>query len=130
MTKDKNDQPTNSELEILTVLWDRGSATTRQVHEVIALNKPVGYTSTLKTMQNMFEKKLIYREPKGQTHLYFPQVSQNKIQQAMLGGFVNKLFKGSSKDLILQALGNQKPTREELDEIREMIDTLEKNADD
>lgn len=126
----KKDQPTNSELEILTVLWEKGSATTRQVHEIIAQNKKVGYTSTLKTMQNMHEKELLSRQPHGQTHLYFPAVEQADIQQVMLGGFVNKLFNGSAKNLILQTLGNQKPTRDELDEIRAMLDKLEKDGDD
>lgn len=125
----KKDQPTNSELEILTVLWEKGSATTRQVHEIIAQNKSVGYTSTLKTIQNMYSKKLLSREPQGQTHLYFPAVKQFDIQQMMLGGFVNKLFNGSAKNLILQTLGNQKPTQEELNEIRAMLDKLEDDRD-
>lgn len=72
----------------------------------------------------MYEKELLEREPQGQTHLYRATVSQEEIQKVMLGGFVNKLFNGSAKNLILQALGNQKPSREELDEIREMLDKL------
>ncbi len=126
----KKDQPTNSELEILSVLWEHGKATTREVHEAIARNKPVGYTSTLKTMQNMHDKGFLSREPKGQTHVYSPAVKQSEIQQAMLGGFVNKLFNGSAKNLILQTLGNQKPTQEELGEIRAMLDKLEKDGND
>lgn len=125
----KKDQPTNSELEILAVLWEKRSATTREVHEIIAQNKSVGYTSTLKTIQNMHEKGLLSREPKGQTHLYFPAVKQSDIQQLMLGGFVNKLFNGSAKNLILQTLGNQKPSQAELDEIRAMLDKLERDGD-
>ncbi|WP_436515214.1 BlaI/MecI/CopY family transcriptional regulator [Ekhidna sp. To15] len=125
----KKYQPTNSELEILSVLWEKGSATTRQVHEIIAQNKKVGYTSTLKTMQNMHEKELLSRQPQGQTHLYSPAVEQSDIQQVMLGGFVNKLFNGSAKNLILQTLGNQKPSRDELDEIRAMLDKLENDGD-
>lgn len=124
----KKDQPTNSELEILAVLWENQSATAREVHDIVSLNKPVGYTSTLKTMQIMHEKGLLSREPKGQSHTYFPAVKQTDIQQLMLGGFVNKLFSGSSKNLILQALGNQKPSREELDEIRAMLDKLERDG--
>mgnify|MGYP001801230005 CR=1 FL=1 len=120
-------KPTNSEIEVLTVLWEFGAATARQVHDEISKAKPVGYTSTLKTMQNMYEKKLLEREPQGQTHLYKSTVSQEEIQNVMLGGFVNKLFNGSSKNLILQALGSQKPTKEELDEIRDMLDKLDGN---
>lgn len=126
----KKDQPTNSELEILSVLWEHGKATTREVHEAIARNKSVGYTSTLKTMQNMHDKGFLSREPKGQTHVYSPAVKQSEIQQVMLGGFVNKLFNGSAKNLILQTLGNQKPTQDELEEIRAMIDKLEKDGND
>ncbi|MEO9485775.1 MAG: BlaI/MecI/CopY family transcriptional regulator [Ekhidna sp.] len=125
----KKDQPTNSELEILTVLWDRGSATTREVHDIVSQNKSIGYTSTLKTIQNMHEKGMLSREPHGQTHLYFPAVKQSDIQQVMLGGFVNKLFNGSAKNLILQTLGNQKPSQAELEEIRAMLDKLEKDGD-
>ncbi len=125
----KKDQPTNSELEILSLLWQHESATTREVHDIVAQNKSVGYTSTLKTMQNMHEKGLLRREPKGQTHLYFPDVKQEDIQQAMLGGFVNKLFNGSAKNLILQTLGNQKPSPEELREIRAMLDKIEREED-
>lgn len=117
-------KPTNSEIEVLTILWKAGASTARQVHNEISKNKPVGYTSTLKTIQNMYEKELLEREPQGQTHLYRATVSQEEIQKVMLGGFVNKLFNGSAKNLILQALGNQKPSREELDEIREMLDKL------
>lgn len=125
----KKDQPTNSELEILSVLWEKGSATTREVHNIIALNKSVGYTSTLKTIQNMHDKGMLSREPQGQTHLYFPEVKQSDIQQIMLGGFVNKLFNGSAKNLILQALGNQKPSQEELKEIRAMLDKIDRDSD-
>lgn len=121
----KVEQPTNSELEILTVLWEKGKATAREVHNEISKTKSTGYTTTLKTMQNMFDKGLLGRKPDGQKHIYHPAVERKAVQQVMLGGFVNKLFRGSSKELILQALGNQQPTKEELNEIREMLNQLE-----
>lgn len=118
-------QPTNSELEVLTVLWELSSGTAREVHEELAKTKSTGYTTTLKIIQNMFDKGFLTREPKGQTHIYSSVVEQQTIQKQMLGGFVNKVFSGSSQNLILQALGNQKPNKDELDEIRAMLDKLE-----
>jgi predicted transcriptional regulator len=118
--------PTNSEMEVLTVLWDKGNSTAREVHNELVKSKSTGYTTTLKIIQNMFEKNMLTREPKGQTHIYSPAVKQGEIQQQMLGGFVNRVFSGSSTNLILQALGNEKPKKEELDEIRAMLDQLEK----
>ena len=122
----KQHTPTNSELEILTVLWELGNSTARDVHNELVKSKSTGYTTTLKIIQNMFEKGMLTREPKGQTHIYSPAVKQQDVQQRMLGGFVNKVFSGSSKNLILQALGNQEPSKAELDEIRAMLDAIEK----
>ena len=119
--------PTNSELEILTVLWEIEQGTAREVHEQLSRVKSTGYTTTLKIIQNMYEKELLSREPKGQTHIYAPAVRKEQIQRNLLGGFVNKVFGGSSKQLIIQALGNDQPTREELDEIRAMLDKIEKD---
>ena len=119
--------PTNSELEILTVLWEIEQGTAREVHEQLSRVKSTGYTTTLKIIQNMYEKELLSREPKGQTHIYAPAVRKEQIQRDLLGGFVNKVFGGSSKQLIIQALGNDQPTREELDEIRAMLDKIEKD---
>ena len=117
--------PTNSELEILTILWEIGDSTARNVHNELVKSKSTGYTTTLKIIQNMFEKNMLTREPMGQTHVYSPAIRQTDVQQQMLGSFVNKVFSGSSKNLILQALGNEKPSQEELREIREMLDQIE-----
>lgn len=121
----KKYQPTNSELEILSVLWEAGDSTAREVHSHIEEIKNTGYTTTLKIIQNMYDKGILSRTPKGQTHLYSPSVQKEDIQKNLLGGFVNKVFGGSSKNLILQALGNESPTKAELDEIRAMLDELE-----
>lgn len=122
--------PTNSELEVLTILWELENATAREVHDQLSKTKSTGYTTTLKIIQNMFEKELVSREPKGQTHIYCAAVKQQNIQQQMLGGFVNKVFSGSSQNLILQALGNQQPNKKELNEIRAMLDKLENDRRD
>lgn len=113
-------------MEVLSVLWEYGEATAREVHDVLVKTKTTGYTTTLKIIQNMFEKNMLTRKPKGQTHIYTPAVDKQAIQQQMLGGFVNRVFQGSSQRMILQALGNQQPSHEELNEIREMLDRLEK----
>ena len=122
---DTKHTPTNSELEILTVFWTLGEATARQVHEELVKTKSTGYTTTLKIIQNMYDKDMLSREPKGQTHIYQPEIKQADVQQQMLGGFVDRVFMGSSKNLILQALGNGETSREELDEIRAMLDQLD-----
>lgn len=121
----KKYQPTNSELEILSVLWETGDSTAREVHNHLEQVKSTGYTTTLKIIQNMFDKGLLTRTAKGQTHLYSPLVKREDIQKNLLGGFVQKVFGGSSKNMILQALGNETPSKEELDEIRAMLDNLE-----
>ena len=121
----KKYQPTNSELEILSVLWETGDSTAREVHNHLEQVKSTGYTTTLKIIQNMFDKGLLTRTAKGQTHLYSPLVKREDIQKNLLGGFVQKVFGGSSKNMILQALGNETPSKEELDEIRTMLDNLE-----
>ncbi len=122
---DTNHTPTNSELEVLTVLWSLSKATARQVHNELIKTKSTGYTTTLKIIQNMYDKGMLSREPKGQTHIYAPELQQADVQKQMLGGFVNKVFMGSSKNLILQALGNASPDKEELAEIRAMLDKLD-----
>lgn len=122
----KNSKPTNSELDVLSILWKIGDSTAREVHNELIKEKSTGYTTTLKIIQNMFEKNLLTREPKGQTHIYAPAIAQSETQKDLLGGFVNKVFGGSSKNLILQALGNESPSKEELDEIRAMLDQLDK----
>ena len=122
----KNSKPTNSELDVLSILWKIGDATAREVHNELVKEKSTGYTTTLKIIQNMYDKELLTREPKGQTHIYSPAIAKSEIQKDLLGGFVNKVFGGSSKNLILQALGNESPSKEELDEIRAMLDQLDK----
>ena len=120
--------PTNSELEVLTILWEQGKQTAREVHNILSTSKNTGYTTTLKTIQNMFDKGFVNREPKGQTHLYFAALKQQEVQKSMLGGFVNRVFGGSSKQLVLQVLGNQNTSQEELEEIRQMLDELERKG--
>jgi BlaI family transcriptional regulator, penicillinase repressor len=126
MTKTIQLKPTESELEILQVLWDRGTATVRGVHEELAKNKDVGYTTTLKLMQIMHEKGLVKRDQSARIHIYEALVSREKTQQQFVGKMINSLFGGSPAELVLQALGHHKASASELEEIQKLLDNLKK----
>ena len=117
-------KPTESELEILQVLWDRDLASVREVHEELAKLKDVGYTTTLKLMQIMHEKGLVKRDDSFKTHIYQAAVTREKTQKHLLGKMINTLFGGSPTELVLQALGNHKASQEELEEIQQLLNNL------
>jgi BlaI family penicillinase repressor len=119
-------KPTESELEILRVLWDKDLASVREVHEELAKSKDVGYTTTLKLMQIMHEKGLVKRDDTFKTHIYKPAVSKEKTQKHLLGKMINTLFGGSPTELVLQALGNHKASPAELDDIQQLLNNLKK----
>jgi BlaI family penicillinase repressor len=119
-------KPTESELEILKVLWDRESASVRDVHEELAKRKDVGYTTTLKLMQIMHEKGIVKRDDSFKTHIYQAAVSKEKTQKHLLGKMINTLFGGSPTELVIQALGNHKASHKELEEIQQLLDNLKK----
>ena len=120
----KKIKPTESELEILQILWQRESATVREVHEELSKNKTSGYTTTLELMQIMFEKGIVTRDDRAKTHIYQPALNRKKTQKQFLDKMINGLFAGSSTQLVLQALGNQKASKSELDEIQKYLDDL------
>jgi BlaI family penicillinase repressor len=120
----KQTKPTESELEILRVLWERGEATVRDVHEELSKTKDAGYTTTLKLMQIMHEKGMVKRDESNKTHKYVPLISREKTQKQFVGKMIDTLFQGSSSQLVMQALGNHKASKEELDEIQKLIDNL------
>ena len=126
MTLIKNSRPTESELEILQVLWNEKAATVRTVHEELLKTKEAGYTTTLKLMQIMFEKGLVTRDDSSKTHIYKPAVTREKTQQQFLNKMINTLFAGSSSDLVLQALGGHNASEEELEKIQQLINQLKK----
>src|SRR5258708_37963541 len=119
-------KPTESELEILQVLWEKNLASVREVHEVLAVTKEVGYTTTLKLMQIMNEKGLVKRDDSFKTHIYQAAVSKEKTQKHLLGKMINTLFGGSSTELVIQALGNHKASPAELEEIQQLLNNLRK----
>ncbi len=122
----KTIKPTESELEILNVLWIKGEATVREVHEELAKHKDAGYTTTLKLLQIMFEKGIVTRDASSKTHIYVPAITKEKTQEHLVGKMINSLFAGSPGQLVMQALGNHQASAAELDEIQKLLDNLKK----
>jgi predicted transcriptional regulator len=120
----KTIKPTESELEILRVLWEKDRASVREVHEQLLKTKDAGYTTTLKLMQIMYEKGLVKRDDSYKTHIYQASVSKEKTQKHLVGKMVNSLFGGSPAGLVLQALGNHKTSPAELEEIQRLLNNL------
>jgi predicted transcriptional regulator len=126
MSNVKGIKPTESELEILQILWKRQHATVREVHEELSQYKESGYTTTLKLMQIMFEKGIVVRDDSSKTHIYTPNISRDNTQKQLVGKMVNSLFGGSTTQLVMQALGSTAPSKAELDEIQQLLDNLKK----
>jgi BlaI family transcriptional regulator, penicillinase repressor len=126
MNNSKPIKPTESELEILQVLWEKGAATVREVHEVLSVYKESGYTTTLKLMQIMHEKGIVTRDDSSKTHIYQSNINKEKTQQQIVGKMVDALFGGSASQLVMQALGNANASKEELDEIQTLLNNLKK----
>jgi BlaI family transcriptional regulator, penicillinase repressor len=120
----KTNKPTESELEILQVLWSRTLATVRDVHEELSKTKDSGYTTTLKLMQIMFEKGLVTRDDSHKTHVYQAAITRSSTQSQFLNKMINTLFEGSSTSLVMQALGNHAATNAELEQIQQLINEL------
>jgi BlaI family transcriptional regulator, penicillinase repressor len=118
-------KPTESELEILQLLWEKSPGTVREINDALSEKREVGYTTTLKLMQIMHEKGLLNRELEGKTHLYTPAIPRETTQKALLARFVDNAFGGSTSSLVMQALGNRRTSPEEIDAIRAYLDQLE-----
>jgi len=127
MTFKKKIAPTESELEILQVLWQKGPSSVRKVNEILNEFREVGYTTTLKIMQIMTEKALVTRDTESRTHIYHAAVKEKVTQKSLLDSFIQKTYRGSAINLVMQALGNQDATEKELSELKEIIEKLEKN---
>ena len=127
-------KPTDSELEILHILWEKGQATVRTVNDLLnerrksnrsAARQSAGYTTTLKLMQIMFEKGLVTREEEGRTHIYVAAVREQDTQSLLLQEFMDNAYRGSAARLVMQALGNHEASADELDEIKALIAQIE-----
>jgi BlaI family transcriptional regulator, penicillinase repressor len=119
-------RPTDAELEILNVLWERGASTVREVHEAIALRKPAHYTTTLKLLQIMTEKRLVRRDEAQRAHIYQAAQPREWTQQQLAGDLLRRAFQGSAKGLLLGALSSRKASKEELAELRRFLDEYER----
>jgi predicted transcriptional regulator len=121
-------RPTTAELEILQVLWEHGPCTVREVHEVMHRRDGTGYTTALKQLQIMFDKGLVLRNESRRAHVYRAAVSKDRTQKKFLSDMLQRVFDGSPSRLVLQALGDHKTSRAELDEIRALLNRLDKEA--
>ena len=124
MGRDNSIRPTNAELRILEVLWEKGPSTVRQVHE--RLGGEVGYTTALKLMQIMLEKGILSRNETERTHVYAAAAPAQSVKRNLALDLMHKAFGGSARDLVLQALSAKKASRDELAEIRKMIEEMER----
>ena len=125
MAKRRIPQPTNRELDILRVLWEKGPSTVRQVCEVLNQERPTGYTTALKLMQLMAEKGLVRRNESQQTHVYRAQLAKESTQRQLVKDLLDRAFAGSAEKLVMQALSAKKVSPADLAKIRHMLDELE-----
>lgn len=119
--------PTQTELEILNVLWQVGEARVQDIHLQLSQHRDIGYTSTLKSMQIMAQKGLLQRRLEGRSHVYFPAVEEQDTKNNLLTRFIDNTFGGSTSQLIMQALGNSNVSEDEVKAIRAFLDNHEDN---
>jgi BlaI family penicillinase repressor len=117
-------EPTRSELEILQVLWDKGPSTVREVNNELLKQRDVNYTTTLKQMQIMADKRLLNRDQGQMKHIYSVAVEEQKLKAHLLDKFVDSMYKGSASKLVMQLIGNKNTSRRDLQEIKDMIKKL------
>ncbi|MGZ5492532.1 MAG: BlaI/MecI/CopY family transcriptional regulator [Thermoanaerobaculia bacterium] len=125
MTDKPIPRPTDAELFILRVLWERGPSTVREVHDTLSSTQATGYTTVLKLLQIMTEKGLVVRDESERAHVYEARHSQQRTQRQIVSDLVDRAFGGSPAQLVMQALSGQKASAKELNEIRELLDQIE-----
>ncbi len=123
--KKNNTKPTEKELEILHVLWQKGPCSVKEVHAEMGGDETNGYTTILKFLQIMFEKDIVSRQKSGKLHLYKAIATKENTKQQMVDKIIDTVFEGSASQLVMSALGNNKSSKEELKAIRKYIDELE-----
>jgi BlaI family penicillinase repressor len=119
-------QPTPSELSILQVLWARGPSTVREIHDVLAEEKDIGYTSTLKLLQIMTAKELVTRTEEQRAHVYSANQPAEKTKQQFANDVMHRVFEGSASQLMLHALSGKRGSKKDVDELRRMLDEYER----
>jgi predicted transcriptional regulator len=123
-------RPTDAELAILRVLWERGPSTVRQVHDVLSRDRPAAYTTALKLLQIMTEKGLVRRDDTDRTHIYQARLSEEQTQRQLVRDLLDRAFGGSASKLVMQALAARRATPEELGEIRKLIEMRREARDE
>ena len=123
-------RPTDAELAILRVLWERGPSTVRQGHDVLSKDRPAAYTTALKLLQIMTEKGLVRRDESDRTHIYQARLSEEQTQRQLIRDLLDRAFGGSASKLVMQALAARRATPEELGEIRKLIETRREGRDE
>ena len=118
-------QPTDVELQILRVLWELGHSPVREIHRRLGADKGTNYSTTVKMLSVMLQKGLVRRDEGAQPHVYRPTLTREKAGRRMLGELIQKVYQGSAASLVLQALSSAKASKEELGEIRRLLDELE-----
>lgn len=121
-------KPTASELEILRVLWARGPSTVREVHEALREKKSLGYTTVLKLLQIMTTKGTVRRNETQRAHVYEAGLPAEQTKRQLAGDVLQRVFEGSASQLMMHALAGKKASREELDEIRRLLDEYERKT--
>jgi predicted transcriptional regulator len=124
---DQKITPTTAELEILTILWENEPLTVKEIHKKLTESKDIGYTTALKIMQNMTIKGLLRRKPNGKNHLYYSVFKKEETRGRLLDRFLESTFSGSASSLVMQLLGNKKTSKNDLEEIKKIIDQMEEN---
>lgn len=122
-------KPSDSELEIMQILWEKGPLTVREVNDYLNMGRRVGYTTTLKIMQIMAEKKLLTRDTEQRSHIYSPAKEPGDVQSNILDHVIKTAFRGNTGKLVLRALGNHNTTPSEMEEIKALIEEMENNSD-
>jgi predicted transcriptional regulator len=118
-------RPTDAELAILAVLWERGPSTVRDVHDALSSTQATGYTTVLKMLQIMTDKGLVVRDESQRAHIYEASLSEQRTQRQLLTDLVDRAFGGSQTKLVMQALSGRKASADEISEIRALLDALE-----
>jgi predicted transcriptional regulator len=121
----ENPRPTDAELAILRVLWQRGPSTVREVHEDLSRTHDTGYTTVLKLLQIMIDKGLVVRDESQRAHVYAASESEQRTQRQLIGDLIDRAFGGSPAKLVMQALTGTRASAEELTAIRQLIEEME-----
>jgi predicted transcriptional regulator len=125
MAERQTPRPTDAELAILAVLWERGPSTVRDVHDALSSSQATGYTTVLKMLQIMTDKGLVVRDESQRAHIYEARLSEQRTQRQLLTDLVDRAFGGSQTKLVMQALTGRKASADEISEIRALLDELE-----